>query len=86
MLFRSVRWHHDPAQAPVPHRMLCQLVHIADHSCTSQGNAGPGEEYPFAMNLKAWSDLGLEMKDMYSLLDDVAVDAQQASTFLAVAA
>ncbi len=85
-LVEAVRHHHNPSQASAEHRSLCQLVHIADYACSTQGVPGPGEEHLTCMSTVAWKDLGLEMDRLYELLDEVLAESDRTAVFLALAA
>lgn len=85
-LIEAVRHHHNPSQAAAEFRPLCQLVHIADYACSTQGLAGPGEEHLTCMSTRAWKDLGLEMERLYELLDEVIAEADRSAVFMALAA
>lgn len=85
-IVEAVRYHHNPSQATEENRGLCQLIHIADYACSTQGNPGPGEEHLTCMSTVAWRDLGLQMERLYELLDEVLAESERSSIFLALAA
>ena len=66
----AIRWHHDPAECPPPHRALVHCVAAANVVCSTKGITSVG------MNLVGLSngtleELRLETRDLTAFSDDL---------------
>jgi putative nucleotidyltransferase with HDIG domain len=72
----AARWHHDPAGAPDEHRMIVDLVHVADILCIRMG-WGIGADGPlYCLNEEAEERLGIDgsMEDIVTDKVGAAID------------
>lgn len=85
-LVSAVCHHHDPSRAQEDHRLLCDLVHVADCLVSERDLSGPGESLLGPPSARSWSALGLSADAGEELLRAIESDADRSSLFLALAA
>jgi HD-like signal output (HDOD) protein len=78
----AVAFHHQPWQARQEHRLLTQLIHVADFLCSCQGfnraEAGMPDEFDSA----TWDDLGLHIEQAHTLFATVNTQGEQSNNWV----
>jgi HD-like signal output (HDOD) protein len=77
-----MRCHHVPWQAPVEHRRVVQLVHLADFVCVNQGFGREESGFPSAFDHSAWDDLGLTLDEVPQLIEAVKQEGERSEVFV----
>lgn len=83
-LLQVIRWHHDPDGADVEHRELVLLVHSANYICNLQKVGDGGDTAAPGYHQPAWTALGLTVKDISSIVDDVVERARDSEVLMAL--
>jgi HD-like signal output (HDOD) protein len=76
-LRESVAFHHQPWQASQEHRLLTQLIHVADFLCSCQGLSRAESGMPDDFDNVSWDDLGLRIEQAHALFDSVNKQGEQ---------
>jgi putative nucleotidyltransferase with HDIG domain len=71
MLVDSIRYHHEPQNAPEQHRKLVALINLSDLIANSQGFNREDEIYIPTLDNSHWAHLGLSMEDVPTILNTV---------------
>lgn len=79
-----VRWHHEPLSAPEDHRVVAALVHIADYICNKEQFGDSGDRFKPEFDGDVWRFLGLELKHLGDLLDQVNQEVLHSEVFLSL--
>jgi putative nucleotidyltransferase with HDIG domain len=67
----AVAFHHQPWQSDPSHRLLTQLIHVADFLCSCQGICRTETGIPDDFDNATWDDLGLRIEQAYTLFEGV---------------
>ena len=84
-ILQAIRWHHDPENAEIEHVELLRLCHTANHICNIENLGFSGDVVP-SFELGVWKRLGLGIKDISGIVNDVQKEAAQSETLLALLA
>lgn len=76
-----ITFHHEPDKCGAENKKLCQIVHLTDFAVSSSGVFEPGAGIPKGSSESAWHDLGLNPKDMESIVEEVEQSAECAKTY-----
>lgn len=82
-LFSAIAYHHRPWQAASDHRLLAQLVHVADFLCNCQGLNRAADEVPEDFDSSSWDSLGLQIEQAHGMFEDVLKQAEQSREWMA---
>ncbi len=83
-IVEAVMWHHFPDGCRENDRKLCQLVHIANFTCSALGVPEPGD-YSIQMgSMGAWHDLDFDNCDLNAIAEDVREGITQGGTFVSL--
>lgn len=74
--------HHDPARSEAPHRVLVQLVHVANHIAINRGFGYDGEVTAPSIEASAWDDLQLDLDQAAEIIGWAEAAAQSAELLL----
>ncbi len=80
-LYEIVANHHEPDKCPESVRRICQIVSLTDFAVSSHGILEPGERMPEMFSHGAWFDLGLEVDDIYKIIEDIKKSAECAKLY-----
>jgi HD-like signal output (HDOD) protein len=84
-LTEAIHKHHDPDGAAEEHRELVMLCHCANYICNEEhiGNSGDGTAPAFFYSV--WKQLGLHVRDIAELVDQVKTQSAKSAILLALA-
>jgi HD-like signal output (HDOD) protein len=82
----AVAFHHQPWQATAEHRLLTQLIHVADCLCSCRGFNRAEDRLPEDFDNASWDALGLQIDQVQSLFDGVSTQEEQSKEWVAVLA
>jgi HD-like signal output (HDOD) protein len=68
-LREAVAFHHQPWQARSEHRLLTQLVHVADFLCSSVSPSRTEDKIQGDLDVASWNALGLSVEQGASLFE-----------------
>jgi HD-like signal output (HDOD) protein len=81
---QSVAWHHAPDSCPEEFRRMCQLIHVANFTCSALGIPEPGDEAIQMSSDGAWHDLNLDTSDLNKIADEVEEGIAQSGVFVSL--
>jgi putative nucleotidyltransferase with HDIG domain len=81
----AVTWHHFPDGCREADRKLCQLVNIANFTCSALGLPEPGDGTVQPGSAGAWHDLALDDCDLNEAASEVESAIAQGGDFVALA-
>jgi HD-like signal output (HDOD) protein len=79
----AVAFHHQPWQAGTDHRMLTQIVHVADALCNCQGLSHTQDSITECCDKSSWDALGLQLEQAQSLFENIARQSEQSREWVA---
>jgi len=79
----AVAFHHQPWQSSSEHRLLTQLIHVADFLCSCQGINRGESGIPDDFDNATWDGLGLRIEQAHSLFDSVTKQGEQSREWVA---
>jgi HD-like signal output (HDOD) protein len=79
----SVAFHHQPWQASREHRLLTQIIHVADFLCSCQGVNRAEAGIPDEFDNATWDELGLRIEQAHALFDSVNQEADTSRQWVA---
>ncbi len=77
----SVTYFPEPQSAPDEYRRFAQIVHVAYFTCNNRDSEFSEENLPNGVDVNAWHDLGLKIKDTPKLFEDVEKEAERSELF-----
>lgn len=83
-LLQTIRWHHDPAEAPEANREMVALCHIANYICNQQQIGDGGDLKAPELVQTLWKDLGLSIADISSIVDEINEESKKSEILLAL--
>jgi HD-like signal output (HDOD) protein len=78
----AVAFHHHPWQASSEHRILTQLVHVADFLCCCQGLNRADDAVPDDFDNTSWEALGLKVEQAHALFEGVLKQGEQSKEWI----
>jgi HD-like signal output (HDOD) protein len=79
----SVAFHHQPWQASPDHRLLTQVIHVADFLCSCQGVNRSETSVPDEFDNATWDALGLRIEQAHNLFETVSRQADVSREWVA---
>lgn len=79
-----IRWHMDPDQSEDKYRGLVNLCHTANYICTLEKLGDYGDAVP-TFRQTVWRDLGLSVKDIPGIVDQIKRESAKSEILLAIA-
>ncbi len=83
-MIEIVRCHHDPDSAAEEHRELAMLCHCANYICNREHIGDSGDSTAPTFFYSVWKRLGLQVKDIAEVVDQVKVQSQKSTILLAL--
>jgi len=80
----AVAFHHHPWQARQEHRLLTQLIHVADFLCSCQGFNRAEDGLPEEFDNASWDALGLQVEQAHELLEGVMRQGEQSKEWVSL--
>ncbi len=78
-----IRWHHDPEQAEAKYLDLLRLCHAANHICNLEKIGDGGDNVAPSFNIGVWKRMGLKVRDISELVDEVVEESRLSETLMA---
>ncbi|NCC53023.1 MAG: HDOD domain-containing protein [Spartobacteria bacterium] len=79
---QTVRWHHDPESADIEHQGLVMLCHTANYICNLEKIGYSGDAAAPSYHQKVWIKLGLTVKDISQIVDDVLEESKESEIWM----
>lgn len=81
----TIRWHHDPERAEAKYLDLVRLCHTANHIINLEKIGDGGDHAAPVFNIGVWKRLGLKVKDIRQIVQEVINDSKQSETLMSFA-
>lgn len=79
----AVAFHHQPWHSRPEHRLLTQLIHVADFLCSCQGINRAETGIPDEFDNATWDSLGLRIEQAHALFEGVSKQGEQSREWVA---
>lgn len=83
-VLQAIRWHHEPDRADVEHQELVLLCHSANYICNLEKIGDGGDLAAPFFHQAAWTRLGLTVKDIPAVVDEVVERSRESEVLLAL--
>lgn len=83
-VLQAIRWHHHPGMADVEHQELAMLVHSANYICNLEKIGDGGDTAAPAFQQAAWTRLGLTVKDIPVVVDEIVERSRESEVLMAL--
>jgi putative nucleotidyltransferase with HDIG domain len=83
-IIEAVTWHHFPDGCREEDQRLCQLVHIANFTCSAFGVPEPGDVTIQTGSAGAWHDLEIDNCDLNAIAGEVKSAIEQGGDFVSL--
>ena len=81
-LLQIIRWHHDPVSSDVEHREMVMLCHSANYICNLEKIGDGGDTTAPMFHHEAWTKLGLSVRDISAIVDEVVEESKQSEILM----
>lgn len=81
----TIRWHHDPDRGDKNFQDLHRLCHIANHICNLRHCGDGGDTVAPVCHMGTLKKLGLGVKDIEPMVNQVREEAKRSETMLSLA-
>ncbi len=79
-----IRWHHEPDNANAKYIDLVMLCHTANYICNLEKIGDSGDSTAPAFFHSVWKRLGLEIKDVPTITEQIREESQKSELLLAL--
>jgi putative nucleotidyltransferase with HDIG domain len=83
-LIEVIHRHHEPDSAPEEHRELVMLCHCANYICNHEHIGDSGDCVAPAFFYSVWKRLGLQVRDIAGVVDQVKEQSAKSAILLAM--
>jgi len=83
-VLQVIRWHHDPERADIEHQELVLLTHSANYICNLEKIGDGGDLAAPFFHQAVWTRLGLTVKDIPSVVDEVTERSRDSEVLMAL--
>lgn len=80
-----IRWHHTPENADVSYAEVVMMINAANYICNIEHIGDGGDLAAPVFHHPAWGTLGLAVKDISPIVDEVSTEAQKSEILMAFA-
>ncbi len=81
-LQQVIGYHHQPWKADEEHRVLAQIVHLANFICNNQGFSRVEEGFPDSFDHSSWEALGMNIDDVPEIIAKTLEEGNSSNSFM----
>lgn len=80
----TIRWHHEPGNAPEQYKWLVMLCHAANYICNQEGVGNSGDSVAPAFFPHIWTQLGITKEEIPALVEQVKAETKKSELYISM--